>query len=94
MAVWRGLGAFVEGAYLLSRVTRVTGESVESDMVQDQKTLQILSNVTEKRVGRWRKSNESFSRPTVWPDGEPATGDPFTLSLDGLEVRAGLFFRF
>ncbi len=94
MAVWRGLGASVEGAYLLSRVTRVTGESVASDMVQDQKTLQILSSVTEKRVGRWRKSNESFSRPAVWPDGVSATGDPFTLSLDGLGVRAGLFFRF
>jgi hypothetical protein len=92
--VARGLGAFIEGAYLLSRVSRVTGESIAAATVQDQKTLEILSSVTEKREGRWRNSNESFSRPEVWPAGGSATGDPFTLALDGLAIRAGLFFRF
>jgi hypothetical protein len=93
-AVWRNLGAFVEATYLLSRVTRVTGESVGSFTVQDQKTLAILSSVTEKREGRWRKSDEFYSRPVVWPAGEPETGTPFTLDFRGPGVRAGIFFRF
>jgi len=94
VAVWRGLGGFVEVAYLLSRVTRVTGESFASDTVRDQKSLEILSSVTETREGRWRKSDEFYSRPEVWPDGVPAAGAPFTLDLGGPGVRAGLFFRF
>jgi hypothetical protein len=94
VAVWRGLGAFVEASYLLSRVTRVTGKSVGADTVQDQKTLEILSSATEKREGRWRKSDEIYSRPAVWPDGGPAAGAPFTLDLGGPGVRAGLYFRF
>ncbi len=94
VAVWRGLGVFVEGAYLLSRVTRVTGESVSSETLQDQKTLEILSSVTEKREGRWRKTNEYNSHPVVGPDDGLATGPTFTLDLGGPGVRAGLFFRF
>ncbi len=94
VAVWRNLGAFVEASYLLSRITRVTGESSGSAMVQDQKTLEILSSVTEQRKGRWWSSDEFYSRPEVWPDGEPAAGAPFTLDLSGPGVRVGLCFRF
>jgi hypothetical protein len=94
VAVWRGLGIFVEAAYLLSRVTRVTGESVSSAMVQDQKTGGILSSVAEQKKGRWWKGDDFFSRPAVRPDGGPATGTPFTLDLSGPGVRAGLCFRF
>lgn len=94
VAVWRGLGIFVEAAYLLSRVTHVTGESLYSAMVQDQKTGGILSSVVEKKKGRWWKGDDSSSRPAVWPAGEPATGTPFTLDLSGPGVRAGLCFRF
>ena len=92
--IWRNLGAFLEATYLFSRVTRVTGKSVGSATVQDQKTLEILSSVSEQREGRWWKSDEFYSRPTVWPAGEPPTGAPFTLDLRGPGVRAGLFFRF
>jgi len=92
--IWRNLGAFLEATYLFSRVTRVTGKSVGSSMVQDQKTLEVLSSLTEKREGRWRKSDEFYSRPEVLPDGGPATGAPFTLDFRGPGVRAGLFFRF
>lgn len=94
LALWRNLGGFVEVAYLLSRVTRVTGESVGSDTVRDQKSLAILSSVTETRKGRWRNGDEFYARPAVWPEGEPATGPPFTLDPGGPGVRAGLFFRF
>jgi len=92
--VWGNLGGFVEAAYLLSRVTRVTGKSVSSATVRDQKSLEILSSVTETKEGRWRRSDEFYSRPEVWPDGVPATGAPFILDLGGPGVRAGLFFRF
>jgi len=94
VAVWRGLGIFVEAAYLLSRVTRVTGESVSSAMVLDQETGAILSSVTEQKQGRWWKGDDFYSRPAVRPDGEPAAGTPFTLDLSGPGVRAGLCFRF
>ena len=94
VAVWRNLGAFIEGTYLVSRMTRVTGESVSSDTVQDQKTLEILSSVSEKSVGQWRKGDDFYSRPAVRPDGGPATGAPFTIDLGGPGARAGLFFRF
>jgi hypothetical protein len=92
--VWRGLGAFIEGGYLLSWVTRVTGKSAGSKTVRDQKTLATLSSATETREGRWWIGDDFSSRPAVWPGGGPATGSPFTLDLGGLGIRAGLFFRF
>jgi hypothetical protein len=92
--IWRGLGAFIEGSYLLSQVTRVTGESVGSDMIQDPKTLAVLSSVTHNREGRWWNGGNFLTRPSVWPDGGPTAGTPFTLDLNGPGVRAGLCFRF
>lgn len=93
-AVWRGLGAFIELAYLMSRVTHVTGESVAAETVQDQKTLATLSSSMEKRVGQWGKSSEFFARPEIWPDGGPKPDPPFALELGGPGLRLGLLFRF
>jgi len=94
LALWRGLGLFVEGLYQSCRVKKVTGERTSTEIIQDGETLEVEFRSTEKSEGRWVLSGEEYPFPFIPSPGDAAEYDPFTLDLGGLGLRTGVFFRF
>jgi hypothetical protein len=92
--LWRGLGLYAEGFYQRCWVGKVTGESSSSLVIQDGKTLEVEFSSEEQAAGRWVLGDGDGPFPTIPSPGDTTVYDPFTLDLDSLGLRAGLFFRF
>jgi len=94
MNVWRGLGLFVAGFHRLCRIDRVSGESVNTEIVTNLAGSTLKSRTSGSETGRWRISDGPYPHPIVAPETEADPAVPFVLDLSGTGLRAGLFLRF
>ena len=94
VAVWRGLGLFVEGLYQSCRVKNVAGQRAASETVNDAGAANAGSRTTINAAGPWVLDATEILYPTILSPGDETPFVPFILDLGGLGLRAGVFFRF
>jgi hypothetical protein len=94
VALWRGLGIFVEGLYQSCRLKNVTGERIACETVNDAGAPDAGNRTTVKSEGSWVQAGTGIIYPYILSPGEMTAYVPFTLDLGGPGFRAGVFFRF
>jgi hypothetical protein len=94
VAVWRGLGLFLEGLYQSCRIKNVTGDRTASETINDPGAPNAGSRTTVNSEGPWRQVGVGIAYPYIHPPGDETPYVPFILDLGGPGLRAGVFFRF
>lgn len=94
VAVWRGLGIFLEGLYQSCRIKNVSGDRSASETVNDPGAPNAGSRTTVNSEGPWRQAGTGITYPYIHPLGDETPYVPFILDLGGPGLRAGIFFRF
>jgi len=94
VAVWRGLGIFVEALYQSCRLKNVTGERTASMTVNDAGAPDAGRRTSVKGDGPWVLAGSGITYPYILAPGDETAFVPFTLDLGGPGLRAGVFFRF
>ncbi|MCU0252824.1 MAG: hypothetical protein MUE61_21760 [Vicinamibacterales bacterium] len=98
LSVTSRVGVLVEGGYSWHEIKNVTGTRESAQRIQDGEATEVEREVVGRAEGRW--INQAVTVQTAsgtWRGTVPSIGvdgPPFTLSLSGWQIRAGVSFGF